>query len=66
MTHTNYKINHTPNDRKQIMNLIQQKLSDGIKVSYVIKSSNNSITELSVDTEDIDIKNLITRLGYLE
>lgn len=66
MTHTNYKINHTPDDRKQIMNLIQKKLADGIKVKYVIKSSNNSITELSVDTKDKDIKNLITSLGYLE
>lgn len=66
MTHINYKVSHLPTHQKQIMTLINQKVLDGIKVVYEIKTSNGSITHLSVDTNDIDIKNLITSLGYLE
>ena len=66
MTHINYKVEHLPNDQKQIMTLINQKILDNIKVNYLIKTSNGKITVLKIDTKDKDIKNLVSSLGYTE
>lgn len=66
MTHINYKVEHLPNDQKQIMTLINQKVLDGVKVNYLIKTSNGKIIMLKIDTKDKDIKNLVSSLGYTE